>query len=291
MQCLLTFPIDCLDHELLVAKLEAYGFDFQSLAYIYSHLSHRKQRTKVNKTFSALSDIKFGVPQGSKLGPLLFNVYVNDTFYFVGSSDVANYADDTTPYTVNKTMDALLNSLENDTSTLTRWFHDNYLKMNIHKCHLVSSHEVVSITVDQQVMNCSNSVKLLGVTIDNNLSFDTHVSKFCGKVSLKWHALARISNFMNHDKLRLILKAFVESQFGYCPLVWMFHSRAVNNRINRLHERAPRLVYRASQLTFKELLRKDGSFEIHHRNLQKLATDVQGKKLSRSDTRPCTCQE
>ena len=99
-------------------------------------------------------------------------------FYFVGSSDVANYADDTTPYTVNKTMDALLNSLENDTST--SWFYDNYLKMNVDKCHLlVSSHEVVSITVDQQVINCSNSVKLLGVTIDNNLSFDTHVSKLC----------------------------------------------------------------------------------------------------------------
>ena len=164
-------------------------------------------------------------------------------FYFVGSSDVANYADNTTPYTVNKTMDALLNSLENDTSTLTRWFYDNYLKMNVDKCHLlVSSHEVVSITVDQQVINCSNSVKLLGVTIDNNLSFDTHVSKLSDKVSLKLHALARISNFMNHDELRLILKAFVESLFGYCPLVWMFHSRAVNNRINRLHERAVRCV-------------------------------------------------
>ena len=133
----LSKAFDCLEHELLVAKLEAYGFDFQSLAYIYSYLSHRKQRTKVNKTFSAWSDIKSGVPQGSILGPLLFNVYVNDMFYFVGSSDVANYADDTTPYTVNKTMDALLNSLENDTSTLTRWFYDNYLKMNVDKCHLL----------------------------------------------------------------------------------------------------------------------------------------------------------
>ena len=229
----LSKAFDCLDHELLMAKLESYGFDFQSLAYIYIYLSHRKQRTKVNKTFSAWSDIKSGVPQGSILGPLLFNVYINGMFYFVGSSDVTSYADDTTPYTVNKTMDALLNSLEND----------NYLKMNVDKCHLlVSSHEVLSITLDQQVINCSNSVKLLGVTIDNDLSFDTHVSKLCNKVSLKLHALARISNFMNHDKLRLILKAFVESQLGYCPLVWMFHSGAVNNPINRLHERALRLV-------------------------------------------------
>ena len=118
------------------------------------------------------------------------------------------------------------------------------------------------------------TVKLLGVTLDNKLNFHEHVSNICKKANLKLHALARISNYMSQNKLRTLMKAFVESQFGYCPLIWMFHSRTLNNRINSMHERALRLVYKHSNLTFEELLRKDNSFSIHHRNLQKLATEI-----------------
>ena len=70
------------------------------------------------------------------------------------------------------------------------------------------------------------------------------------------------------------MKAFIESQFSYCPLVWMFHSRKLNNRINRLHERGLRMVYKDYKLSFDELLRKDNSVSIHHRNLQKLAIET-----------------
>ena len=72
----------------------------------------------------------------------------------------------------------------------------------------------------------------------------------------------------------MLLKAFIESQFSYCPLVWMFHNRTLNNRINKLHERALRLVYKDSRLTFEGLLEKDDSVTIHHRNLQKLAIEI-----------------
>ena len=78
----LSKAFDCLKHELLIAKLEAYGFDHESLAFIYSYLSDRKQRTKVNNSFSAYSEITTGVPQGSIIGPLLFNIYINNIFYF-----------------------------------------------------------------------------------------------------------------------------------------------------------------------------------------------------------------
>ena len=140
------------------------------------------------------------------------------------------------------------------------------------------------MNVGNEVIECENSVKLLGITIDTKLDFSKHVSTLCRKASQKLHALARILNFMSHDKLRLLMKAFIESQFGYCPLVWMFHSRTLNNRINRLHERALRLVYKEPILTFEELLRKDNSFTIHHRNLQKLATEMYKIKNDRSPT-------
>ena len=81
---------DCLKHNLLIAKLNAYGFDNSSLKYILIYLSKRKHRTKVNNSYSSWSEIKTGVPQGSIFGPLLFNIYLNDIFFFVDKSDITN---------------------------------------------------------------------------------------------------------------------------------------------------------------------------------------------------------
>ena len=272
----LSKAFDCLNHELLIAKLEAYGFDYPSLGYIFSYLTGRKQRTKVNNSFSTWTNIKSGIPQGSILGPLLFNIYLNDIFYFIKESNLTNYADDNTPYATEAKVDSIIISLQNDTSILMKWFNDNYFRMNTDKCHLlVTNHEKdVSINIEGQIIHGSKSVKLLGVCIDNKLDFNEHLSNICKKVGKKLHALRRISNLMNKDKLRIIMKAFIESQFSYCPLVWMFHSRTLNNRINILHEKALRLVYNDHNLSFNELLELDNSFTIHHRNLQKLATEI-----------------
>ena len=149
-------------------------------------------------------------------------------------------------------MDTLLNVLEVDTTVLIKWFNDNYLKINTDKCHLLLTNNSsnVSVNIEHDVIECEKSVKLLGVTIDNKLDFTEHVTNLCKKANLKLHALARISHLMSQDKLRLLLKAFIESQFGYCPLVWMFHSRTLNNRVNKIHERALRLVYKDNKLTF-----------------------------------------
>ena len=84
----------------------------------------------------------------------------------------------------------------------------------------------------------------------------------------------RISKFLEEGKLKVIMKTFIESQFNYCPLIWMCHSRILNNKINKLHERALRVVYKNKELTFEQLLAKDNSFTIHERNLQKLALEM-----------------
>ena len=94
-----------------------------------------------------------------------------------------------------------------------------------------------------------------------------NISNICKKANVKLHALARIAHLMKTDKLRLLVKAFIESQFAYCPLVWMYHSRTLNNKINKLHKRALRLVYKDRNLSFTQLLDMDKSVSVHHRNL------------------------
>ena len=272
----LSKAFDCLNHELLIAKLEAYGFHYSALKFIMSYLSNRTQRTKVNNSFSQWADIKSGVPQGSILGPLLFNIYINDIFYFVDEKKVANYADDTTPYAINKNIENLLDNLQFDSDILLVWFENNFLKLNPDKCKLLitSNANDVGIRVGNEIIEAQKSVNLLGIKIDNDLKFTEHVTTICNKANIKLHALARVSHFMDKEKLRVLMKAFILSQFEYCPLIWMFHSRSLNNKINRLHERALRLVYKDNNLSFSELLEMDNSFTIHHINLQKLATEM-----------------
>ena len=142
------------------------------------------------------------------------------------------------------------------------------------KLLVTKNDENVSLMVGNQIIHGSKTVKLLGIQIDNHLDFTVHVSNVCNKVSTKLHALSKIYNYISQQKLRMILKAFIESQFSYCPLVWMFHSRKLNNRINKLHERTLRSVYKDPTLTFEQLLEKDNSFTIHQRNIQKLATEI-----------------
>ena len=145
------------------------------------------------------------------------------------------------------------------------------MKLNQDKCHFIVSghkHENVYAKVGETLIWEEKQVKLLGIELDSRLLFDKHVLSLCKKASRKISALTRVVKFTNLQQRRTLMKAFVVSQFNYCPLLWMFHSRTLNNRINNLHERALRIVYNDDHSTFNELLVKDGSCTIHHHNLQ-----------------------
>ena len=113
-----------------------------------------------------------------------------------------------------------------------------------------------------------------GVKIDHELNFNKHVSSLCKKASQKLNALSRIASCVKFDQRRLILNSIITSHFSYCLVVWMFHSRKLNGRINHIHERALRIIYKDYNSSFQELLIEDKSLNIHHRNLQKLVTEI-----------------
>ena len=267
----LSKAFDCLSHELLIAKLDAYRYSYNALKLICSYLSNR---VKVNSSYSSWAEIKCGLPQGSILGPLLLNIYLRDLFLFV-TSNIANYADDNTPYAICKGTPSAIKQLEQDAQILLG-LANNAFKADPDKSHSLLNKENtnLSIIIEGHEIYKEAHVKLLGVIIENELKFNRHVTILCKKADQKLNALSRIPQYMSMRQRRLIMKTFIQSQIGYCPLVWMFHNRELNTRINRIHERALRMVYDDYESSFSVLLNKGKSFTIHERNIQTMANEM-----------------
>ena len=196
----LSKAFDCLNHKLLISKLNAYGFHYVAINFIYSYLEDRKQRTKVNNSHSSWSYIIYGVPQGSILDPLLFNIFINDIFFFIDKTKLANYADDNTAYCTEKTLELLMAILEKETNIVLKWFRDNEMKSNDDKCHLIiANHNNQTINLGAEAVESSEALELLGIKIDKNHSFTDHVTGLIKKGNHKLHAMARISKYLSQD--------------------------------------------------------------------------------------------
>ena len=198
------------------------------------------------------------------------------TFSYSLKTRIINYADDNSPFACDTDNSSILQQLDKNSKTLLGWIRNNGLKANPDKFHLLLSDndEDYFIRVANFNIPNSNSEKLLGIIFDNGLTFNNHVYELCMKASQKLHALSRVFNIMNFTQRKVIMQGFIHSQFGYCPLVWMFHSRKLNSCINNIHERALCIVYNDFVSTFAELLNKDNSFTIHEQNIQALGIEL-----------------
>ena len=234
---------------------------------MHSYLTKRRQRVKLNGTYSPWLEIILGVPQGSILWPLLFNIFLCNLFQFFPDQNITNYAGENTPHSTTINLNKVLHDLEKMSDTLFKWFTDNLLTANPEKSHLLTnSAQEIQINIGGMAISNSKCEKLLGFHIDKKLTFEPHVRYLCKKASQKLNAFAGTAWCLKFDPRRLLFNAFITSQFSYAPVVWMFHNRKLNNYINRIHERALKVVYQDHNSTFEELLAKDSSFKIHCHN-------------------------
>ena len=137
----LSKAFDCLDHDLMIAKMHAYDFDESSLTFISSYLTGSNQHTKIGNSYRPWTEILSGVPQGSILGPLLFNIYINDLFLLLNKYIVI-YADDYTPFSCGKKIDEVISQLEENFCILSKWFKLNCLQLNDDNSHLLASNHI-----------------------------------------------------------------------------------------------------------------------------------------------------
>ena len=175
---------DCIDHKLLVAKLFCYGVSPSALNLIHSYLSNRTQRLKINNSFSRRSSIEYGIPQRAVLGPLLFNINLTDLFYECENSNIANYADDTTPYACRENISVVISELQSSAFRFFKWFENNHMKTKPGKSHIfLNNKKIEKVKINDVVLSVEE--KLLGITLDSELKFEKNITDICNKTSQK----------------------------------------------------------------------------------------------------------
>ena len=199
---------------------------------------------RINNTYSSFQTILSGVPQGSVLGPILFNVYLNDLFLFIKQATLYNYADDNTLACFSKTLPDLVRALEAEAGVALDWLKENNMIANPSKFHalLIKEDQTTTsgerISIQGKTIKSEDSVKLLGIQLDYKLNFDPHISALCKKAATQLNVLKRLRAYIGFDARKVLVQSFVYSNFNYCPLVWHFCSAKSMHKIEKVQERA-----------------------------------------------------
>ena len=272
---------DTVDHSILLEKLSLYGIRDIELEWFRSYLSGRKQCCKVNGHISNIESIRYGVPQGSCLGPLLFLIYINDLPLALDNAKVTMYADDTSISYSSKSVDEINSAINDDLSNLKLWLEGNKLSLNVTKTQAmligsraklqnISNSDVISpkFVIDDEVVPMINEAKYLGIQIDKTLGWKEHINIIAAKISRGIGMLRYAKRYVPLSTVKTMYRSIVEPYLRYCCTVWGCCTEADLKRLQILQNRAARIVTNSAYdthslplikglgwLTVKELIR------------------------------------
>ena len=249
---------DTVDHNILLSKLQLYGFNTTPVGWFKSYLSDRTQLCCINGANSETKIVTCGVPQGSILGPLLFIIYINDIVTCTEYCDINMFADDTIFYLSNNNVDIINNHLQCDLNNIHQWLCANKLSLHIGKTNsmLIGSvkkvkhknHEL-DLKLNEENINQTNNVKYLGVDLDENLKFDVHVDNLVNKINRGLGVLRHCSHYVPKSSLLTIYNTIVLPNFDYCSVVWGTCNSTLLTRLQRLQNRAMRILLKCNYRT------------------------------------------
>ena len=230
---------DTVDHEILIKKLEHYGARGIPKHWFCSYLNNRKQFVSINGFKSSLESISCGVPQGSVLGPLLFLIYINDLSCSIKYSTVYHFADDTNLLCINKSLKSLCNKINYDLKKLTDWLNGNRISLNTDKTEFVIFRKPrkkinfnnVKIKLNGKRLSPSSHIKYLGILIDENLSWNFHITELCKKLNRANSMLSKIRYYVDKNTLRCLYFAIFSSHMSYCCQIW---GQIGNHHLNKI---------------------------------------------------------
>ena len=250
---------DVINHKLLLKKLAIYKLSSGTLELISSFLSNRLQKVSSNTYISDFLPNNYGVPQGSVLGPLLFSLYINDLPLFI-ETQCEMFADDTTLDTSSSDVQQVYDTIQKSINQLVKWTHINHMALHPQKTkfmlvctrqkrqNLVQTLPVLYITnvkVDKVTTH-----KLLGVTIDNNLSWSKHLEIMSKNIASKLYQLRKIKNLLNLHARRLFFYSYIQSNIDYASTLWDLASKNAMKLLFNVHRRAVKLIIdKSSSLT------------------------------------------
>ena len=247
----LSKAFDTIKHDILLDKMAHYGIRGLVLEWFKNYLSNRKQFVDYNSHTSELKSISSGMPQGSILGPLGFIIYVNDIPNSVPELSLILYADDTSAFTSHKDISELNNIMNDGLKKLNGWFQSNKLSLNTKKSNvmLFGTHiktkqyeNKLKLSLDNVEIKCVNACKFLGVTIDQNLTWENHIIEVAKKCSSSIGILYKMKNFLPETALLSLYNTLVLSHINYGITAWSSAGVSAKTRLHILQKRALRAI-------------------------------------------------